>query len=150
MRYMVALQFLLYKAIFWLIPVLYSKLVLQTFYQCNFSNNFYIISLFCKFTLPSMINSICRSVCLIFSCHLAAFISGTSRLFLRSFCICLLTLIFSISRLDQQISISYTSPNLLALIFYKCFFYILSNILAYIQNFSISCNCIYVYENVVK
>ncbi len=34
--------------------------------------------------------------------------------------------------------------------FHGCFFYILSDILAYVQDFPVGQDCVYVYENVVK
>lgn len=51
---------------------------------------------------------------------------------------------------NSLVSTSHTSSNSLAFIFYKCFFYTLSDILAYVQDFLVGQDRIYVYEDVVK
>lgn len=147
---MVALWLSSHKAILWLISVPYPKLVQQTFHQCSSLNGFCIISLFCKVTPPSMDIFIQRSACLVLSHRPTTSINTTSPAISKSLCICLLPPIFPTSRQAQQISISHASPNLLALIFHACYFYILSDILAYIQNFLVGQNRMYMYVYMVK
>lgn len=137
-RYIIALWFFSCKAIFRLIPVLYFKPILQTFCQCNFSNDFYIILLFCKFTPLSIINSMLKSAYFILLCCSAIFLDSTSPCLSKLLLVYLLALIIPINHLTRQIFTSYTSPKLLISIFYKRLFYILSDVLVYIQAFSIA------------
>ena len=147
---MVALWLSLRKAIFRLIPISHLKPIPQTFCRYNSSNHFCIILLFYRFILLSMVNSTRKYARLVLSCRLAASIDNTSSLLSKSSCVRLSAPILLISHQDQQISTLHVSPNSLALIFHKCLFYTLSDVLAYIQNFLIDRDCVYVYKNVVK
>lgn len=95
-------------------------------------------------------NSKQKSAYFIVFYHFMASIDITCSPNLRSFFVRFLAFIFSTSHQAKQISTSYASPNSLALIFSNCIFYILSIILAYIKDFSLRQDCIYVYEDVIK
>ncbi len=58
--------------------------------------------------------------------------------------------IYPTSRQAPQISTSHAFPNSLAFTFHGRIFYILSEVLAYVKDFPVGQDCVYVYENVVK
>ena len=115
----------------------------------------------CRLTPLSMAISMQRSTHLILSCRLVVFIDTTSIPISRLPYLCFLTPIYLTSCQAQQIFTSHASPNLLAstshtffkslaFIFHGRFFYILSHILAYVQDFPMGQDYVYIYENVVK
>ena len=104
----------------------------------------------CRLTPLSTVISTQRSAYLVFPCRFATSIDTTSFLVLRSPRIRLSALIYPTSYRAQQISTSYASPNSLVLIFQRRFFYILSDILTYVQDFLVGQDHIYVYKDVVK
>ncbi len=110
----------------------------------------YTSSFFCRLTPPSTVISTRRFACLALLSRLTAFIDTISPPILRSLRVRLSAPIHPTSSQAQQISTSHTSPNLLALTFYGRLFYILSEVLAYVQDFPMGQNRIYVYEDVVK
>lgn len=91
-----------------------------------------------------------RFICLILPCCLANSINTIGLLISQLLYIHFSTLIFLPSCQAQQISTSHVPPQSLALIFHKCFFYILYNVLAYIQDFSVAEDHVYVYKDRVK
>lgn len=147
---MINLWLSLQKAIFGLISILYLKYVQQTCCHYNFINSFCIILLFCKIIFLSTMIFIQRFFCFIIFCRFVNSIDITSLPTLRLFCIYFSAFLLSISRQAKQISIFYAFSNLLALIFFKRNFYILSNILAYIQDFLVNQDLIYIYINLIK
>ena len=104
----------------------------------------------CRFTLPFIMIFTQKSACFVLFYRFATSIDITSPLILKSLCVCPPTLISPTSCQVQQISTFYASLNSLVFIFYKRFFYILSDVLAYIQDFLLNQDCVYVYENVMK
>ncbi len=76
-----------------------------------------------------------RSAHLVFSCRLATSIDTTSPSISRSPRIRFSAPIFFTSCQAQQTPTSYVSPNSLALTIHGRFFYTLSDILAYVQDF---------------
>ncbi len=98
-----------------------------------------------------MVISTRRSACLVLSsCRPMASIDTTRPFISRSPRVHLLAPIFFTSYQAQQTSNSHISPNSLALTFHTRIFYILSNVLAYIQDFPLDHDCIYVNKDVVK
>ncbi len=91
-----------------------------------------------------------RSAYLVLFRRLAGSIDIISLTILRSARVRLSAPIIFTSRQAQQIYTSQLSPNLLVLIFHKCIFYTLSDVLAYVQDVSVGQDCMYVYNNVVK
>ena len=89
-----------------------------------------------------MVISTWRSACLVFSYRSAASINTISSLILRLFYVRFLAPIHLTSCQAQQISNFHTFPNLPALIFQRHFFYTLSDILAYIQDFPVGQDCV--------
>ncbi len=80
----------------------------------------------------------------------AASIDTTSPLVSRSPRVRLSAPIHPTSCQVPQISTSHTSPNSLALIFHRRLFYTLSEVLAYIQDFPVGQDRVYVYDDVLK
>lgn len=91
-----------------------------------------------------------RSARLILPCRFATAIDTTSSPILRSSYVRLSAPIYLTSCQTLQISTSHAFLNSLALIFHKCLFYTLSDVFAFIQDFAVDQDRIYVYEDVLK
>ncbi len=78
-----------------------------------------------------------RFACVVFPYRPATSIDTTSPSILRSPCVRLLAPIFPTSHQTQQTSNSHTSPNSLTLSFQGRLFCILSDVLAYVQDFPV-------------
>lgn len=120
---------------------LYTKLFFSQFkfYTPNMFSRFFIYIIFryclyhfifCWLIPLSTIISTQRSAGLIFLYYPIVFIDTISLFILKLPRVRFLALIYPTSCQAQQISTSHPFPNSLAFIFCKCFFYILSNILA--------------------
>ncbi len=96
-----------------------------------------------------MVISTRRSACLVLPRRPATSIDTTSPSISRLLCVCFSAPILSISH-QAQISNSYASSNSLTLTFHNRLFYTLSDVLAYVQDFPVGHNCMYIYEDVVK
>lgn len=104
----------------------------------------------CMLTFPYTMISMRRSAYLILFCRLAGSINTKSLSILRSLRVRLSAPIIFTSRQAQHIYTSHASPNSLVLIFYKCFFQILSDLLGYVHDVFVGQNRMYIYNNIVK